>query len=1348
MALTLAALQPAGYAGAQELPGAAPETAGTQEAADAAQETAGAQEAAGTALETEAEDAQREVIHIKTAKDLEELAANCVLDSWSENVQVILDGDIDLMGSSFTSIPCFSGLFDGQGHTIKGVSVTRSCSHAGLFRYLTKDALVRDLSVDGRLMPGTDSSCIGGIAGRNEGMISGCSFTGSISAQESAGGIAGENAETGIITDCSFSGTIIGAHTVGGIAGKNEGKILSSRNEGEVNTVPDVPIEKKDVSLTGDLVSTLENYDIASLGNDDFVSVMDVGGIAGTSQGLIDNCVNAGTVGYPHIGYNIGGIVGRTKGYVSCSTNEGEVFGRKDTGGIAGQIEPKTVWEYSSGKLDDLLSELKDLDSLLNTMISDASLGIGTARDHITDAEQRTAEAVSALEELIGKTSDELVTDAGSIRDLITLLSDAVRDEDASAIADCLSQLYTLLNETDLTSSGLNIRVNGNMKADTASALAAGSTGLQGTLANLSAQISEAARGSRTAGENRIAGENLAAGENQTTGAAASATQTDPAAETPDYTVGNDGEVIFGDAQGSSTGDTFETGGSSSNDIFEADNSGSGDIFEAGSSTADDTIEAFDSTSADTFEADAENGELLEGDAYDTVILEMPQADEAPQEAELQTGVIGDAAGAGDITGQETAPGTETGSGQANAADAGDNAGQESAADAGDSAGQESAADAGNSAGQESGAETQDSPSSAQTYLPQSGSVDLSVSGSTDSNLDGNLNVQAELADPASVDQIISLMEQILGHSASLLDTDTLAMAKDILGKLSFNSPDVQPFYKSFETMLASLQPLDDDIAGTASTFSADFTAVMNQADVIYDTLFEYIENFSLTRSDDEITEPLTDPWQSNEGAVSGCVNRGTVNADMNAGGIVGAVEYEDLIDAEDMVDISQYVLKDARKMIFAAVRSCENKGDVSAKKSAAGGITGSQKFGVITGCISSGKIEVAEGELCGGIAGTAQGEITLCQSQNLLSGKTHVGGIAGKAENLRSCISFSQISASGEYIGAVAGEAAGTMENNYYLDRGLGGVDSVSFHGATDPFSAEDIPAVMATVAVDGDAEAEVEADAQNDTQDAAPDTSAEMQSGQNTAADTQSGQDPSVDPGQQGSIPHDTLSSQPTVTFMAGDEIIKQVQVPFGGSIDELPEVENDGEDYWVWDEFDQSAIFSDITVNGSYHHPIRTLSAGGNPPQFLAEGTFYEGMEFTAEPYVTGTEEADTEGQDVQDQNADGKETGGSGTEAYTVSVSGYDGPLTIRMKAKNGGKLKEQKEDGSKEEIAYTTDGSYLVFPMTNGGILIYEPPADRLQLHAKRPNYVYAAGGAAAAALAAVIAVFHRKKRKR
>ena len=69
----------------------------------------------------------------------------------------------------------------------------------------------------------------------------------------------------------------------------------------------------------------------------------DIGGIAGFSNGVIQSCKNVGNVGYEHMGYNVGGIVGRQSGYLDGCKNTGIVNGRKDVGGIAGQLEPRCV---------------------------------------------------------------------------------------------------------------------------------------------------------------------------------------------------------------------------------------------------------------------------------------------------------------------------------------------------------------------------------------------------------------------------------------------------------------------------------------------------------------------------------------------------------------------------------------------------------------------------------------------------------------------------------------------------------------------------------------------------------------------------------------------------------------------------------------------------------------------------------------------------------------------------------------------------------------------------------------------------------------------------------------------
>ena len=74
---------------------------------------------------------------------------------------------------------------------------------------------------------------------------------------------------------------------------------------------------------------------------------VDLGGIAGLNTSVIKYCDNYGDVGYPHTGYNVGGIAGRQSGRILGCTNAAEVTARKDVGGIVGQVEPYTSWNVT-----------------------------------------------------------------------------------------------------------------------------------------------------------------------------------------------------------------------------------------------------------------------------------------------------------------------------------------------------------------------------------------------------------------------------------------------------------------------------------------------------------------------------------------------------------------------------------------------------------------------------------------------------------------------------------------------------------------------------------------------------------------------------------------------------------------------------------------------------------------------------------------------------------------------------------------------------------------------------------------------------------------------------------------
>lgn len=301
-----------------------------------------------------------EAIHITSQQDLEELAMNCRLDTWSRNRTVVLDNDLVLDGDAaeFLPIPTFGGTFEGSGHTISGLALTDSDAGIGLFDTIQQSGTVRGLTVVGQVTP-SDGDTVGGIAGKNCGRIVDCAFEGVVEGAGSVGGIAGINETTGQIISSRFQGTITGEHYVGGIAGQNTGSLIRCRNEGDINTTA--------VEVAADFsdLSQLRTTQSVPAGTD-------IGGIAGFSSGLIQSCQNSGAVGYEHMGYNVGGIVGRQSGYLDGCTNTGTVNGRKDVGGSAGQLEPQVILRYDEDMLDQLYTELNTLQGMTSQALTDS----------------------------------------------------------------------------------------------------------------------------------------------------------------------------------------------------------------------------------------------------------------------------------------------------------------------------------------------------------------------------------------------------------------------------------------------------------------------------------------------------------------------------------------------------------------------------------------------------------------------------------------------------------------------------------------------------------------------------------------------------------------------------------------------------------------------------------------------------------------------------------------------------------------------------------------------------------------------------------------------------------------
>ncbi len=413
-------------------------------------------------------------LKISTPEEFLTFAENCRLDTYSQNLSVTLEKDIDLTGLPFTPIPIFSGTFNGNGHTISGLSTTANGSSQGLFRFLTATAVVRELSVSANIQPGGSRNQIGGIAGHNAGHIQSCRFQGRLSGSEAVGGIAGVNAVTGIIEGCQVSGEIHGDHFVGGIAGENSGVIRNCANGATVNTTP----QQNNIEITDITMDTLTNTEAAN-------TATDIGGIAGSSSGVIRDCENSGDVGYRHIGYNIGGIAGTQSGYIQNCENRGHIQGRKEVGGIVGQMEPSSLIEYSEDTLQLLEGQLGDLSVLVNRASANAQANASQISGQLGLLQEQAQAAQDAVDALFPDEENPELPDPDAILAARNALTEAL-----GAMPNTLRSIATAAQAT-VNVLGYDLDSISSLVGKMGETVKASSENLGGSLQDISDQDSD-----------------------------------------------------------------------------------------------------------------------------------------------------------------------------------------------------------------------------------------------------------------------------------------------------------------------------------------------------------------------------------------------------------------------------------------------------------------------------------------------------------------------------------------------------------------------------------------------------------------------------------------------------------------------------------------------------------------------------------------------------------------------------------------------------------------------------------------------------------------------------------------
>ena len=264
---------------------------------------------------------ERGVIDIASAEELAKIGRD---PDYLLSGRYRLTADIDLGGADHPWTPIglatndpesFTGEFDGNGHTIRGLYVNNPNSDKqGLFSMISGNAEIHDLTVYGSV---TGKGCVGALVGYliGGGTVRGCESHVTVTGASQVGGIVGYH-WLGKIEDCTAAGVVSGDYYIGGIVGFGSwATITNSRVEAPV---------------TGDAI---------------------VGGFVGYNDGCtITGCRNSGDVTGS---IWVGGIVGYIDQYgtVRACYQTGAVRGTKSVGGIVGEVwYDSTVRDcYSAG---------------------------------------------------------------------------------------------------------------------------------------------------------------------------------------------------------------------------------------------------------------------------------------------------------------------------------------------------------------------------------------------------------------------------------------------------------------------------------------------------------------------------------------------------------------------------------------------------------------------------------------------------------------------------------------------------------------------------------------------------------------------------------------------------------------------------------------------------------------------------------------------------------------------------------------------------------------------------------------------------------------------------------------
>ncbi len=977
-----------------------------------------------------ASSADKDEIFISSAEEMAEFSENCRLDSWSKGKNVTLTADINLTDIDFEPVPIFSGTFNGAGHTIKGLRLEKTGSNIGLFRYVGAGGMVEDLNVQAIITPGGSAGKAGGIIGTNSGTVRNCTFLGTVRGESEIGGIVGRNSETGSVIGCSVKGYIYGKNAAGGISGYNSGILLKCENSAGVN------LTNADTSLNLTVIDPeviLEQYRFSDEKSEKELldNCSDSGGIAGYSDGIVQSCINRGNIGYPHVGYNMGGVVGRQSGYLAGCSNFGTVNGRKDVGGIVGQSEPYLTIEPQKATLEQIRTELRALNDLIDKTLND----VQSTGDNVSDSFSLMKEYTDTAEESCKKMLDG-VTDFvnGNVEIINTTSADITNALDK--IVPAMDELAGAGKSMSDASEQLGMSVD--YLKDIADVSDIAMKDVKDSLQKL-----------------KIASDNLVSASDGMKKAA---------------------EVLNDDI----VWDLREMLSLAYNDLHNASetlNDYLNELIEA----LKDFFDALSAAGLDDFRPTAVNAFADE--------LSPLASDENGEEGSVSVTSESDAAYTTDDTGDEYVSEETEEVRQPEEPNEPNYPGEPDGTENPDNPDKPEIPIIPDFPEPPRIPAAPDISISTDDYKRIIDSLNYSwdivgdaLKSSADSfgtaaenlkNAFSDLEAAAEKLDPVSDDinnaldkfktatDAVSAMGKTLQSSFTAFGGAVRELTEGGPKEFRILGDDFKragnTLHEAVIAITDNAEKLNNELDHGSGVVADDLRAVNAQLEIVSELVLNTVSDLKDDIYSPSVGDTLQDTSDEDisatrQGKVTDCVNKGEVIGDRNVGGIVGALAIEFDLDPES--DLTDDIRFGATYETKAVIQTGRNYGSVTAKKDCVGGVVGQMELGTTIYCQNYGNVTSSGGSYVGGIAGRSEAMVRSCYAKSVLSGDCYIGGITGWASRLRGCCSIATIKEGGEYIGAVSGavQTDGVLNNNLFVDTGTAGVDGVSYAGRAEP--------------------------------------------------------------------------------------------------------------------------------------------------------------------------------------------------------------------------------------------------------------------------------------------------------